>query len=593
MIMKKISILFFYILLLFSYANAQSPVMTQYGSVPLIINPANTGNYQGGKLRAGFSFAHLTNGAPDLNYFGAITNNFYNIGLEYKIGKQNKWAVGLNYLHVSSPRNMFTQKFHALSLGRELSFDKQKNYTLRLGAQAVYTSGAVDESKGGYSILLDARGFEYFRPADTTGNRKFSSEYFNLHLGANFNIRYDFLHFSTGVSVQNILRPDFGMMYGRSVDKRVAFNFESSLTFLLSNIYSLRFTHFTYKEGMFVTGTPGRFDSADINETIYGVTLHKSKKTTHSIGLLTRSAKTAIVQGSIDLYKGLAASLSYELPLQNAYYPISQYGISLVYQPGIIQLKKKDATKKKTEIQSKTEDIQPIKRTEIFCLTDRDKDGIADSLDACPDTVGLLKFKGCPASPENVTEAVEKEVNKYSQTDTAGPSRLLNSKNRQNENLSGINTSEIPQSMMKDSDRDGISDSLDICPDVAGLLVLNGCPETKGDLDYRPKIIYFKSGSSILNELGKNELNLLAEYLGNHPEVRLIIHGHADNTGPESLNKRLSLQRAKSARNYLKSQRVASDRMKTYGFGYSRPAADNSTGEGRSKNRRVELKVNK
>jgi outer membrane protein OmpA-like peptidoglycan-associated protein len=38
---------------------------------------------------------------------------------------------------------------------------------------------------------------------------------------------------------------------------------------------------------------------------------------------------------------------------------------------------------------------------------------------------------------------------------------------------------------------------------------------------------------------------------------------------------------------------VASDRMKTFGFGYSRPAADNSTGEGRSKNRRVELKVKK
>ena len=590
--MKKISLLFFYLLILFSYANAQSPVITQYGSVPLIVNPANTGNYQGGKFRAGVSFAHLTNGAPDLNYFGAITNNFYNVGLEYKIGKQNKWAAGLNYLHVSSPRNMFTQKFHALSLAREFSFDKQKNYTLRLGAQAVYASGVVDESKGGYSILLDARGFEYFRPADTLGAMKFSSEYFNLHMGANFNIRYDFLHFSTGVSVQNVLRPDFGIMYGRSVDKRIALNFESSLTFLLSNIYSLRFSHFTYKEGVYFREAPGRFDSADINETIYGVTLHKSKKTTHSIGFLTRSVKTAIVQGSIDLYKGLTASLSYELPLQNAYYPISQYGISLVYQPGIIHLKMKDVTKKKTEIQSKTEDIQPIKRTEIFCLTDRDKDGIADSLDVCPDTVGLLKFKGCPVSPDNVSEAVEKAVNKYSHTDTISSAHLHDSHNRQNENLLRINSSEISL-IMKDSDRDGISDSLDICPDVPGVLALNGCPETKGDLDYSPKIIYFKSGSSILNELGKNELNLLAEYLGDHPEVRLIIHGHADNTGSESLNQRLSLQRAKSARNYLKSQRVASDRMKTYGFGYSRPAADNSTGEGRSKNRRVELKVKK
>lgn len=345
--MRKISNLLFYLVLLFSYANAQSPIITQYGSVPLIVNPAKTGNYQGGKFRAGVSFAHLSNGSPELNYFGAITNNFYNIGLEYKLGRNNKWAAGLNYLHMSSPRNMFTQQFYALSLAKEFSFDKEKNYTLRLGAQSVYASGAVDESKGGYSILLDARGFEYFRPKDTTGSRSFSKQYFNLNLGANFNIRYDFLLFSTGVSVQNIIRPDFGMMYGRSVEKRIALNFESSLTFLLNDVYSLRFNHFTYKEGMFVRGAPKTYDSADINETIYGVTLHKSKKTTHSIGFLTRSVKTVILQGSINLYKGLTAALSYELPLQNKYFPISQYGISLVYQPGIIYLKKKDAFKAK------------------------------------------------------------------------------------------------------------------------------------------------------------------------------------------------------------------------------------------------------
>ncbi len=339
--MRKIRIIIICFVFAFSKSKAQSPIITQYQSVPLTINPANTGNFNGGKFRGGLSFAHLTNGVPDLNYFGAITNNFYNVGLDYKLGKNNKWAVGINYMHVSSPRNIFTQKFNALALAREFSFTKEKNYTLRLGAQAVYAEGAVDESKGGYSILLDARGFEYFRPMDTTGSKSFSKQYFNVNLGANFNVHYDFLHFSTGVSVQNVIRPDFGMMYGRIVDKRIALNFESSLTFLLSNVYSLRFTHFTFKEGVYFRKVPESFDSADINEAIYGVTLHKSKKTTHSIGVLTRSVKTAIVQGSIDLYKGLTATLSYELPLQNKYYPVSQYGISLVYVPNVKVLKVK------------------------------------------------------------------------------------------------------------------------------------------------------------------------------------------------------------------------------------------------------------
>ena len=339
--MRKISFIIIYLSFAFSTIQAQSPIITQYQFVPLTINPANTGNFNGGKFRAGLSFAHLTNGVPDLNYFGAITNNFYNIGFDYKIGKQKKWAAGMNYMRISSPRNMFTQNYYALSLAREFSFTKEKNYTLRLGAQAVYADGAVDENKGGYSILLDARGFEYFRPMDTTGSRSFSKQYFNVNLGANFNIHFDFLHFSTGVSVQNVIRPDFGMMYGRSVDKRIALNFESSLTFILNNVYSLRFTHFTFKEGVYFRKVPESFDSAGINETIYGVTLHKSKKTTHSIGVLTRSVKTAILQGSIDLYKGLTAALSYELPLQNKYYPVSQYGISLVYVPNVKVLKVK------------------------------------------------------------------------------------------------------------------------------------------------------------------------------------------------------------------------------------------------------------
>lgn len=73
-------------------------------------------------------------------------------------------------------------------------------------------------------------------------------------------------------------------------------------------------------------------------------------------------------------------------------------------------------------------------------------------------------------------------------------------------------------------------------------------------------------------------------------ESRLIeVAGHADSTGPAEYNMGLSLRRANAVRDYLVSKGVEADRLVVRGYGESRPTADNSTREGRAKNRRVEL----
>ena len=71
--------------------------------------------------------------------------------------------------------------------------------------------------------------------------------------------------------------------------------------------------------------------------------------------------------------------------------------------------------------------------------------------------------------------------------------------------------------------------------------------------------------------------------------MRVSIKGYTDSTGGDKHNMTLSGKRANSVRDYLISKGVAADRLVAQGFGKADPIGDNTTQEGRAKNRRVEL----
>lgn len=75
------------------------------------------------------------------------------------------------------------------------------------------------------------------------------------------------------------------------------------------------------------------------------------------------------------------------------------------------------------------------------------------------------------------------------------------------------------------------------------------------------------------------------------PELNVRIEGHTDSTGSASYNMRLSQQRADSVFDFLAEQGLSSQRMRAVGYGMERPIADNSTREGRQRNRRVEIVI--
>ena len=103
--------------------------------------------------------------------------------------------------------------------------------------------------------------------------------------------------------------------------------------------------------------------------------------------------------------------------------------------------------------------------------------------------------------------------------------------------------------------------------------------------------ILFATNSSTLNPSSQDALTKFAQTLQNNPETDIAISGHTDNTGSDKINQPLSEKRAQSVANFLISKGVAANRMTTVGNGSNQPVADNSTPEGKQKNRRVEIVI--
>lgn len=103
--------------------------------------------------------------------------------------------------------------------------------------------------------------------------------------------------------------------------------------------------------------------------------------------------------------------------------------------------------------------------------------------------------------------------------------------------------------------------------------------------------IYFQFDRSVILQQSYKELTKLLELMQDNPKLRIEIGGHTDDKGSVEYNRKLSESRAKAVADYLTSKGIDPKRLSYRGYGKSKPIEDNSTEEGRSKNRRVEIKV--
>jgi len=103
--------------------------------------------------------------------------------------------------------------------------------------------------------------------------------------------------------------------------------------------------------------------------------------------------------------------------------------------------------------------------------------------------------------------------------------------------------------------------------------------------------VLFSTGNADLNTDAKIALAKLSGIVLNYPTLKLAIGGYTDSTGTEDFNMKLSQARADSVLDYLVTQGLDPSVLSAEGYGMDDPVADNSTAQGRRKNRRVEIVV--
>ena len=185
-----------------------------------------------------------------------------------------------------------------------------------------------------------------------------------------------------------------------------------------------------------------------------------------------------------------------------------------------------------------------VKKVFVGAMLDSDGDGVADAMDKCPGTPAGVKvdIAGCPL----------------------------------------------------DSDKDGVPDYMDKCPETPVGLKVNasGCPITvlgAGATSWTFNNINFETSKADIQSSSYGILDEIAAALGADPQLKVVVEGHSDSSGPREYNMDLSQRRAQAVVDYLTGKGVSPSRLTAKGFGPDRPIADNATRLGRSKNRRVQF----
>jgi outer membrane protein OmpA-like peptidoglycan-associated protein len=218
---------------------------------------------------------------------------------------------------------------------------------------------------------------------------------------------------------------------------------------------------------------------------------------------------------------------------------------------------------------------------------DNDKDGVADTVDRCPlvpeDKDGFFDNDGCPED-DNDQDGIKDPKDKC-------PNEA--------EDPDGFEDEDgCPE---KDNDKDGILDREDLCPNepetVNNYADHDGCPDADqirvvGDKIVLDDRVHFQLNSAVIRQLSFPLLERLAQLLVEHPEyIHISVEGHTDKAGPDDFNQKLSEDRAASVAAFLASHGVARERLSSKGFANTRPLVPEISEFARLTNRRVEFVV--
>jgi outer membrane protein OmpA-like peptidoglycan-associated protein len=128
-------------------------------------------------------------------------------------------------------------------------------------------------------------------------------------------------------------------------------------------------------------------------------------------------------------------------------------------------------------------------------------------------------------------------------------------------------------------------------PPPPAIPTLPAAPPAAEPFKLKDFTVYFAQNSTEISIPAREVLATAAALLKSNPRTAGIIEGHTDSTGDFGYNKLISENRAVSVKNYLVAQGIASSRLSVSTFGSEKPIDTNNTQEGRSKNRRVVIRI--
>ncbi len=318
-------------------------------------------------------------------------------------------------------------------------------------------------------------------------------------------------------------------------------------------------------------GTDFKFDDADFgnNPTRNSVNEASSIYLTSQLGIKRRISRRIDLEARTGIYFNNEDHL--DATISNK----QDWEMFFVTQIGVIV---KLGDKKIHTIWGKQKD------EEEFKIIDTDNDGVMDQLDIEPNTPkGVMVYgngKAVDADGDGTPDHEDQCPLKH------GP----------------IANKGCPIS--KDTDKDGIIDENDLCPKESGPIENKGCPiqeKPKEPKEQEVTIInqqisvlatsiYFDTNSDKIKSISYPNLDKISELMQKIPEASFTIEGHTDDRNSDRYNLYLSQRRAASVRKYIAKSGVDAKKLKSVGYGESRPKYSNATAGGRQLNRRVEIK---
>jgi OmpA-OmpF porin, OOP family len=146
-----------------------------------------------------------------------------------------------------------------------------------------------------------------------------------------------------------------------------------------------------------------------------------------------------------------------------------------------------------------------------------------------------------------------------------------------------------PVETPKDSDGDGVIDSLDECPNT----MAKSKVDSVGCMTLVNLNINFDTNSSVIKNSYNTRIVEFANMMKANPKLKATIEAHTDSVGSDAYNQKLSERRAASTVEALKLLKVDASKITSIGYGETKPVASNETAEGRAENRRVEAVMSK